>query len=290
MFCLWEMIPDLWGATNNPQPMKPYMIIGPESLILAAHAEVKAVLGESYVPNIPPGPYVRLFLPCNIQAYFLSGKTGISCTSYYDHLTLPADWDKLMGILAELKKPKLPEYAQHKITGQVVKVIDEKNVSYNYYDIYGGKSASMGNYFDPITEQDFINGGLKELAEAGYVKGAQFEWGLKTPFNISAVSFQKDGVVSDSVTREITRKGFCFTISGSKFTLPVGVCTLIPTLPTTSKGIPYYVNDSIAYIGEKACPTVLTLGILRRLISQGVIEVVTKDGSLTRADLELLTK
>ena len=120
MFCLWEMIPDLWGATNNPQPMKPYLITGPESLLKAAYEEIRKSDVPKFIPSSHEQPFECLYLYAHgywLDACVINGNET--------KLTLPVDWDKLMGILAELKKPKLPEYVKDG-SGKVLKVITEK--------------------------------------------------------------------------------------------------------------------------------------------------------------------
>ena len=90
--------------------MTPYLITGPESLIHAAFKETFEAIGiEALLKNTGDGPYNSLLFNC-AGYYWLS--TGSNSIDYKNHLALPADWDKFMGILADLKKPKLPTTSQ----------------------------------------------------------------------------------------------------------------------------------------------------------------------------------
>ena len=90
--------------------MNAYVITGPESLIHAAFKETFVALGKgALLENTGVCPYNSLFFNC-AGSYWLS--VGINNLNFQHHLALPADWDKFMGILAELKKPKLPTTSQ----------------------------------------------------------------------------------------------------------------------------------------------------------------------------------
>ena len=265
--------------------MKPYLITGPESLIKAARAECRKT------PDLYEGMYMyskddRHCLYIDEHGVFTLSK-NIPMGAYGDCLPLPRDWDKLMGILAELKKPKLPEYVKAG-TGKVLKVVTEKWA----YDVYGN-DVNMHPIIGlhPITEQEFIDGGLKELAEAGYVKGAMMSYDKGLKHTIDSIMYHKSGVCSGHVMSETKRVGFCFHVVRGVLALPINRCTLIPTLPTTSAGIPYKIsgNDEI-YLGNADNAIELHVSTLRYLLKKGVTGLVTLAGHLERKDLELLTK
>jgi hypothetical protein len=284
--------------------MNAYVITGPESLIHAAFKETFEAIGkDALLPNTGHAPYNSLFFNC-AGSYWLS--VGYNNLDFKHHLTLPADWDKFMGILAELKKPKLPEYVKQKkgVGFEVGKV--------KAYDLIGeypeipvytvldpcGKQQQWPTFScTPITEQEFIDGGLQELAEAGYVKGARYAYEGQDKGNmVVEVCYRKHAEYPRSyvVAKEIERVGFVFYLDSSGgLALPVGQCTLIPAMPTTSQGIPYKIGPNQieqAFLGEGDSLTQLNIYTLKYLIRQGVTGLDTKAGRLTQADLELLTK
>ena len=270
--------------------MKPYLITGCESLIHAAFKEAFEAFGKgAQLPSSGLGPYKELYINSSTE-YWLSVSSN-QADRFLNRLALPADWDKLMGILAELKKPKLPDYVRT-MAGKVFKVLTEGcGVS-----VYGQNVALIRECCTPITEQEFIEGGLKELAEAGYVKGAKVECldsGYKNDFVIEEIVYQtqsNDGRHSGLSYKEVHRFGFSFTLTGQGYRAPVSGCTLVPALPTTSQGIPYLILDGEAMMGVCGSQCNLSVSTLRYLLKRGVTELVTKAGRLTHADLVLLTK
>lgn len=279
--------------------MKPYLITGCESLIHAAFKEAFEAFGKgAQLPSSGLGPYKELYINSSTE-YWLSVSSN-QADRFLNRLALPADWDKLMGILAELKKPKLPDYVRAGLRDKVFKVYGnwdgQCGTVLDLYDVYGKEDKAQPNGYTPITEQEFIEGGLKELAEAGYVKGAKVECldsGYKNDFVIEEIVYQtqsNDGRHSGLSYKEVHRFGFSFTLTGQGYRAPVSGCTLVPALPTTSQGIPYLILDGEAMMGVCGSQCNLSVSTLRYLLKRGVTELVTKAGRLTHADLVLLTK
>lgn len=269
--------------------MNAYVITGPESLIHAAFKETFEALGSgALLANTGAGPYNSLFFNC-AGSYWLS--VGINNLNFQHHYALPADWDKFMGIFTELKKPKLPEYVRHNESGKVYRVIGSSGA----LSVYGKQYAMSFDFCTSITEQEFIEGGLKELAEAGYVKGASITVETTDPSCkgekvIKSVGFYDGRGSSHHVHEQYKKAGFAFLISSSSYAMHVGQCTLVHTLPVTSQGIPYLRQGQQVFYGPSGNDGVLTLGTLRHLLRQGVTELVTKAGRLTHADLERFIK
>ena len=272
-------------------PKEHIRIDGPATLLNAAHAEALATKLFKQSPNHSLADCLRILKTGEL--YF--GIPTPDCETGL-LLTLPADWDKLMGILAELKKPKLPEYVRG-IKGKVYKVKDSSDEGLWVYDCYGSVGHLAAEKTDaPITEQEFIDGGLKELAKAGYAKGAKVTAkGGDSIFTVNEIQYRTPASlpypISIAVGLEKNNKGFCFSIETSGGgAIPVGICTLIPALPTTSQGIPYQIERAEVYYGTPGTGGKINVQTLRYLLKRGVTELVTKAGRLTKADLELLTK
>ncbi|GAC1605123.1 MAG: hypothetical protein NVS3B25_34440 [Hymenobacter sp.] len=273
--------------------MNPYQITGPESLIHAAFKEAFEALGkDAQLPNTGRGPFKEMYFSKDGR-YWLSVDTGPA--NFIHVLTLPADWDKLMDLLADLKKPKLPEYLQS-VKGRVYKVIgptENPNTLYAY-NAYGVQKTLLRSdkHFSPITEQEFIEGGLKELAEAGFVKGAQVKYGSGGGvYTVNSVKYHTHGGRSGAVLEEIKDTGFCFQVVDGAFALPISQCTLVPAQLTTSNGIPYEIDGPHVFFDRKGADRYrLPLSLLYLLAQSGVTGLDTPAGRLTQADLKLLTK
>lgn len=270
-----------------------YCIHGPESLLEAAHKEMKSIKTIKITDKRPEYAVKRLLLNANndLLVSTLDGPHN----SYAD-LTLPADWDKLMGILAELSKPKLPEYAQRVGVNRAFKVLDYSNTSGNYrgLDVYGNPYFISPTLCTPITEAEFIEGGLKELAEAGFVKGAVYtHQDNEYKREIGEVKYHAlgMGVNSGVVIDEVAKAGFCFHLATGATYCPVGQCTLVAALCTTENGMPYLriKNEDKVYVGIEP-PFTLRLNEIGRWKNLGVTSITLPCGTLTAQDLITLTK
>ncbi|MDO7847678.1 hypothetical protein Q5H92_15015 [Hymenobacter sp. M29] len=286
-------------------------INGPMSLLEAAYKEIQTRLphyeenkgqGKDRDTSIFP-TVIKLFTYVNEKegGYWWSGW----CAPRGDQeLTLPQDWDQLMDILEGLKQPKVPEYVL--VNGKVLKIKGVTPDRLNMLDAYTVKGEATRipcPLYTPVTEEEFIQGGLKELEEAGFVVGAKAKGPLSTDreYNIGKMEYldtkTEGGYIHSPLTvEEVTRVGFCFTVKGEGWSIPVGQCTLLPkaqTLPTTKSGIPYLINRDNLYLGPNPSPnplfpeTTITLKAsqLRYMMKQGVTGIVTKVGHLDKEDL-----
>lgn len=212
-------------------------------------------------------------------------------------LNLPNDWDLFMTILEGLKQPKVPEYVRAGLNNRVYKVYGSYQgavlLCLNLYNVYG--KVDVVFEYTPITEEEFIQGGLKELEQAGFVVGAQVKAGSEGKVFVGTeVKYlnRTDYPISYASSEEVEKVGFTFAFLTEGFgSIPVGQCTLLPkaqTFPITSQGIPY-VNplgrDKI-YLGEVAME--LNRGNVRHWLKLGVTSITLPCGTLTQKDLTTL--
>lgn len=278
-----------------PNP-KTYTLLGPKSLVRAAEEELLTL------PNIralnASAHWDCLKFCSDTLCYFL----GQTSTTYMNSttLTLPQDWDQLMDILEKLKAPKAPEYVRAGLANRVYKVFGSREgqcgTNLKVYNAYGHEDLLQPNGYDVITEEEFIQGGLKELEEAGFKVGVK----VKYPIYNGGTSFQISEILYSSPTHraewhsslsggEEREKGFVFGLKGEYNHVPVGQCTLLPkALPTTSQGIPYLPVKHSIHLGVSPVVS-LHLGTIKHWKNLGVSSITLPCGTLTKEDLLTLS-
>lgn len=281
----------------NDKPL--YLITGPKSLLEAANKEVEKT---SLRTTKPSGWHDILYVsPHTRQSWWACMADNFS---RYTLLTLPQDWDQLMAILEELKQPKVLEYVRGGITGKHFKVYGQEDRNYLVYGVKGTSQYMAKECAQPITEEEFIQGGLKELEEAGFVVGAKVEvlyvlthgnLTKTSQFTIQEIDYQKnttqDTHNSPLTDEEVQAKGFCFRVRGDGHAAPPALSTLLPkaqTLPTTSQGIPYKMGYFVVSFGEAGNVSLL-LHTLKDLLDCGVTSITLPCGTLTAEDLLTLS-
>ena len=286
---------------NNQHP--DLLLVGPKSLLEAAYKEVSKFPQYQPIDNTQwvEGNQAWKGLYICGKKYWLS-EGAVDKTPQV--LTLPQDWDQLMAILEDLKKPRVPEYVTANACDKgwkVYKITASNNGVYQAYDVMGKQThfSDEEDVCTPITEEEFIQAGLKELEEAGYVVDAKVQYKdpiyTKMEYTITKLGYRDSTGYGPEhlLEKEVREKGFSFIAYGGIEVLPISQLTIVPkapSLPTTSQGIPYLpeLYNGKVLVGPTVGGLEIPQSVLRMLLKQGVTSLGTKIGKLTTSDLTKL--
>ncbi|GAC1368625.1 MAG: hypothetical protein NVS3B25_21350 [Hymenobacter sp.] len=161
--------------------MRLCQITGPEALLHEAYHRAVVALGPSHTPNVGDNAYHSLFISSGRGAFWLSNSLSElhdNSSAYQMHL--PEDAESVaheLDVIKELQQPA--EYVRNLHTHRVHWVLWRNDGHYiakgrvNVADVYGRVSSTT--HWEPITEQEFIDGGIKELAADGIKAGSVCE-------------------------------------------------------------------------------------------------------------------
>jgi hypothetical protein len=273
------------------KPEQIYLVTGPMSLVRAAYEELKVIYGHRRPLDVIPAT-VGMAFTRGLQPWGMHVMQGGD-----EHFQLPGDWDAFMELVEEWKKPAIPAYVSYQ--GKAYKVFDiiydQLDDRYQVYDAYGVEGTLPKKDVYSITEEAFIQSGLVQLAEAGFVEGAKFvSQGSGDTLPIHAIEYvtPDNATYRSGTTAEYVDKiGFAFCVSSKPYQLPVQFGYLVVPTPVTSQGIPYQLDKNKLHLGPHgvfSSKITLNAYMLRNLMSNGLTGIITRAGHLDKNDLELV--
>jgi hypothetical protein len=267
-----------------------YRIQGPLSLLQAAYREMitrpnlVSCDSEELTSTYSFGSLVLL----NNGHYYGTVHKARQGSGFVD-LSLPADWEKLIGILNLKSKLVTKDYVQEVVSKECYKVFKDDVKTLHVQDVYGKLMFLWADTTKTITGAEFIKGGLAQLANTGYVPGRWCDPLEGFPLEINYLTYLTLSTVP-ALERVIKQNGFVFAVELEGHRVyPVSECTLVAVPLTTESGRRYQVlwDMRVRIIpGSGEQSIYLKPAWIQSWLEQQVQSITLYDVTLTRKDLE----